>query len=48
MKLARVHSGTHKLLDLAGVLDVVGEENVYDTIRHAVAAAETKPEPTDR
>ena len=45
IKLARLHSGTHKLLQLAGVMEEIGEDNVYDTIRNAVAAAEAMPAP---
>ena len=37
--LARVHSATHELLRLSGVVDEIGEDRIYDTIRHAVAAA---------
>ena len=37
--LARVHSGTHKLLELSGVTDEIGEQRIYDTVRNAVAAA---------
>lgn len=41
LKLARVHSGTHKLLQLAGVIEEIGEQHIYDTVRSAVSAAET-------
>jgi len=37
--LARVHSGTHKLLDLTGVLGYIGEERIFPTIRGAVNVA---------
>jgi anti-anti-sigma regulatory factor len=36
LKLARVHSGTHRLLQVAGVMQEIGEDNNYDTVRHAV------------
>jgi high affinity sulfate transporter 1 len=39
LALARVHSGAHKLLEMAGVLDEIGEQRFFDTIRHAVEAA---------
>jgi MFS superfamily sulfate permease-like transporter len=41
LSLARVHSGTHKLMQLAGVLDEIGEQRVFDTVRHAVDDAIT-------
>ena len=41
LALARVHSGTHELLKLSGVVDEIGEHRIYDTVRHAVAAATT-------
>ena len=37
--LARVHAGTHKWLDLTGVLDDIGEERIYPTVRSAVNTA---------
>lgn len=37
--LARVHVGARKWLDLTGVLDVIGEERIYPTVRSAVNAA---------
>ncbi len=40
LSLARVHSGAHALLKMAGVIEEIGEERIYDTIRNAVAAAE--------
>jgi MFS superfamily sulfate permease-like transporter len=49
--LARVHSGTHEILRRSGVMDEIGEHRIYDTVRHAVAAAESTPGPgsqTDR
>ena len=39
LSLARVHSGTHELLKLSGVVDEIGEHRIYDTVRHAVASA---------
>jgi MFS superfamily sulfate permease-like transporter len=39
LSLARVHSGTHKLLQLAGVMAEIGEHRIYDTVRNAVDAA---------
>ena len=42
LSLARVHSGTHKLLELAGVVDELGEGRIYDTVRNAVDAATAK------
>jgi len=39
LSLARVHSGTHKLLQRSGVTDEIGEHRIYDTVRNAVAAA---------
>jgi len=49
--LARVHSGTHEILRLSGVTDEIGEHRIFDSVRHAVAAAESTPGPgsqTDR
>jgi MFS superfamily sulfate permease-like transporter len=37
--LARVHSGTHEILRLSGVMDEIGEDRIFDTVRNAVAAA---------
>lgn len=39
LALARVHSGTRKLLDLSGATGEIGEHRIYDTVRNAVAAA---------
>jgi SulP family sulfate permease len=39
LSLARVHSGTRRMLQLTGVLDEIGEHRIYDTVRHAVDAA---------
>jgi high affinity sulfate transporter 1 len=39
LSLARVHSGTHELLKLSGVVDEIGEHRIYDTVRDAVEAA---------
>ena len=43
LSLARVHSTTHTLLQLAGVSDEIGDDRIYDNIRDAVAAASTPP-----
>jgi SulP family sulfate permease len=40
--LARVHSGAHTLLKLAGVIEKIGEDRIYDTVRQAVSAAEAQ------
>ena len=37
--LARVHVGTHKLMELTGVLDDIGEERIFPTVRGAVNTA---------
>ncbi len=37
--LARVHSGTHQLLGFSGVLDDIGEERLFHTVRFAVETA---------
>jgi len=39
LALARMHSGTHTLLQLTGDLDEIGENRIFDTVRNAVAAA---------
>ena len=39
LPLARVHSATHELLKVAGVIDEIGEGRIYDTVRSAVDAA---------
>jgi SulP family sulfate permease len=39
--IARLHSPTSDRLDEAGVLDLVGEEHIYPTVRSAVQAAPT-------
>jgi sulfate permease, SulP family len=39
--LARLHGPTSDRLDEAGVLDLVGEEHIYPTVRSAVQAAPT-------
>jgi SulP family sulfate permease len=44
LSLARVHSGAHKLLEMAGVVDELGEGRFYDTVRNAVDAACAKQE----
>jgi high affinity sulfate transporter 1 len=46
LSLARVHSGTHKLLQLAGVMEEIGEQRIYDTVRNAVDAATAAAEAT--
>jgi len=38
LALARVHSGAHKILQLSGVMDEIGEHRIYETVRHAVDA----------
>jgi MFS superfamily sulfate permease-like transporter len=43
LSLARVHSGTHKILQLSGVTDEIGEHRIIDTVRNAVAAAGKAP-----
>jgi MFS superfamily sulfate permease-like transporter len=37
--LARLHVHAREALQVAGVLEQIGEQNVYDTVRHAVEAA---------
>jgi high affinity sulfate transporter 1 len=44
LSLARVHSGAHELLKMAGVVEEIGEQRFYDTIRHAVSAATASAE----
>jgi high affinity sulfate transporter 1 len=39
LKLTRLHSGSRYLLKLAGVVEQIGEERIYDTVRNAVDAA---------
>ena len=39
--LARLHIHAREALQIAGVLEQIGEQNVYDTVRHAVEAAST-------
>ena len=46
LRLTRVHSGTHELLTLAGVVEEIGEDRFHDTVRGAVDAAVAKT--TDR
>ena len=43
LALARVHAGTHKILQLTGVTDTIGEHRIYDTVRNAVKAATATP-----
>jgi high affinity sulfate transporter 1 len=38
LALARVHSGTHRILQVTGVTGEIGEHRIYDTVRNAVAA----------
>jgi MFS superfamily sulfate permease-like transporter len=42
LRMARVHSGTHELLTLAGVVEEIGEDRLHDTVRGAVDAAIAK------
>lgn len=42
---ARLHGHMNDDLQAAGVLDVVGEEHLYPTVRAAVEAAEPRPDP---
>jgi high affinity sulfate transporter 1 len=44
VSLARVHSGAHELLKMAGVVEEIGEKRFYDTVRHAVNAATASAE----
>ncbi len=39
LALARLHSGARKLLAITGDLDEIGEERIFDTVRHAVDAS---------
>jgi hypothetical protein len=39
MLLTRIHVGTHKLLELSGVLNVLGEERIHPPVRSAVNSA---------
>ena len=41
LSLARVHSGCYRLLEMAGVIDELGDHRVYDTVRDAVDTATT-------
>ena len=41
--LARPHSGTHELLQLAGVIDQLGEQRIHHSIHQAVASVENLP-----
>ena len=47
LSLARVHSITEKLLEVAGVLDEIGDDRIYTTIRKAVEAAATPNTPKE-
>jgi len=47
LALARVHAGTHEILELSGVTDEIGDHRFYDTVRDAVdAVGQTPPEET--
>jgi high affinity sulfate transporter 1 len=35
---ARVHENTHKIIETLGVIDMIGEDRIYPTVRSAVAA----------
>jgi anti-anti-sigma regulatory factor len=39
LSLARVHSGAHRLLQVTGVMDEIGEHRIHHTVRNAVDAA---------
>jgi MFS superfamily sulfate permease-like transporter len=39
LKLARVHSGAHHMLQVTGVMDEIGEHRIHHTVRKAVDAA---------
>jgi high affinity sulfate transporter 1 len=45
LMLARVHSVAHALLKTAGVIDEIGEQRMYDTVRNAVEAATSSSAP---
>ena len=42
LSLARVHSATHKILQVSGAIDEIGEGRIYSTVRDAVDAATQK------
>jgi len=42
LSLARLHSSTRKLLQMAGIIDRLGEDRIFDTVRNAVDAATVK------
>jgi MFS superfamily sulfate permease-like transporter len=44
---ARLHDPMEHHLDQAGVLDLVGEEHLYPTVRAAVQSAPTQDRPDD-
>ena len=46
--LARVHIGARKWLELTGVLDDIGEERIYPTVRSAVNSAVTRAAAQDK
>jgi hypothetical protein len=42
----RVHSDTHEIHRLSGVMNEIGEHRICDTVRNAVAAAASTPDPS--
>ena len=42
LSLARVHTSARSVLETAGTIDVLGEDHIFDTIRHAVEGATAK------
>jgi SulP family sulfate permease len=38
LALARVHENTRKIMEILGVIDTIGEDRIYPTVRSAVAA----------
>jgi SulP family sulfate permease len=43
LALARVHADAERILTSAGVIEELGEDHVYDTVRHAADALSTAP-----
>jgi sulfate permease, SulP family len=43
LALARVHADAERILTSAGVIEELGDDHVYDTVRHAVDACSTAP-----
>jgi SulP family sulfate permease len=39
LAFARVHENTHKIMEVLGVIDTIGEDRIYPTVRAAVDAA---------